>query len=107
MDTCYHSNVCNCVKDPNCTGDAGYECCSEAPPKGQPKFGMWVKEGTCDKKRGICKSQNPPTGKEHIENYTTHTVEGYSDDKSWKYVYWFLLPLIFILLVCIVLKIRK
>ena len=59
MDPCYHPKVCNCVNDPNCRQpDDNHECCSEISPNTQSKFGVWVRNGTCNNKTGHCKSNN-------------------------------------------------
>ncbi len=104
MDSCYHPKVCNCVNDSNCSKPPGHECCSENPPKGKPKFGMWVKEGTCDKKTGLCASRGKSLPG-HKESFTIFTREGYDDEKhcrGWKSAFWLLWILLFFSLLSIV-----
>jgi hypothetical protein len=104
MDSCYHKNVCNCVKnDPSCPNPGNHECCSETPPKGPPKFGMWVKSGTCNRNLGMCKSPNKPKS---IENYTTKKGDN-GDCSNWEHAYWILIFVIFFLLLCIVMYYKK
>lgn len=57
-DPCYHPTFENCQKNSKNQPD-GFECCSETPPKGKATFGLWVKNGTCDKTRGQCITKRP------------------------------------------------
>lgn len=80
MDPCFHDNACNCLKD--CSCPAGYSCCTESdnPAKAAPTYGLCVREGTCDKSRGICKSKNPPKSKIYSESFTIRSKEGYDNN---------------------------
>lgn len=109
MDSCYHPKVCNCVSDPNCSQPHDHECCSETPPNGKPKYGMWVKNGTCNNKTGLCsaRARNTNSLNDHVESFTVHSREGFNNEDcdvgAWKRAFWVLLFLIFFLLLCIVL----
>ena len=76
MDDCFQSTIVNCASGHTC--DSGYECCSQKIPSGEPpKLGLCVKSGTCDTKRGICKSnrKNIPGTKEH---FYVNSMEGFN-----------------------------
>lgn len=79
MDPCYHPNVCNCISDTNCKRpDDNYECCSEISPNVQSKFGVWVKNGTCNSQTGHCKSNRNMLNTITKENFIINTIEGYN-----------------------------
>ena len=79
MDPCYHPKVCNCVNDPNCRQpDDNHECCSEISPNTQSKFGVWVRNGTCNNKTGHCKSNNNKSNSYTKEDFIINTIEGYN-----------------------------
>jgi hypothetical protein len=110
MDDCYSKNVCNCVSDPNCTKPQGHECCSEIPPNGKPKFGLWVKSGTCDNKKGLCKSKyNNQKLPDHKERFQILTREGYNDNNcnSWKNSFWIVWALLILSLFFVISKMIK
>lgn len=91
---CIQSKVCNCLRDCEC--DDGYSCCSEKASNGaKPTFGMCVKNGFCDEKRGIpvknCKDDKQKSlyTQDSLEEYV-RIREGYSqgDDcncNEWKH----------------------
>lgn len=81
MDSCYHESMTNCVKNPH-DKPSGYECCSEKT--GKPTLGLWVKEGTCDSVRGICKSKVADIMNIIKENFTISTIEGFDGSSSQK-----------------------
>lgn len=88
MDSCYHPNVVNCVRNPDNSGFEDYECCIQKS-KAKPVFGMWVKKGTCDKSRGICTSGKQPSQKFVSETYTMDQRENYemsSGEKNTLYI---------------------
>lgn len=87
---CIQPKICNCLK--NCQCDDGYSCCSEKNQNGaKPTFGMCVKQGFCDEKRGIpmknCRDsayKQKSTNEEYIQE--SGVREGYNDDcdcKNW------------------------
>jgi hypothetical protein len=87
---CIQPNVCNCIRD--CSCDEGYQCCSQEVPSGTSTYGMCVKQGFCDKKRGIpdksCKnlSSNNEDSKDVKEPYIfrENFLSNDCDCNNWK-----------------------
>lgn len=92
----------NCRKNYTCSNN--YECCSEPVPTGFPQFGMCVKRGYCDKKRGIpIKGSLKVENKSNVEQFDIQTREGYDNDDScscqnWTNAFMVLFIIIFLLL---------
>lgn len=76
------AKFCNCTKKDECPspGD-GFECCSETVPNGSPaRFGLWMKESTCDRSKGLPKDAHLMEKFKYTPNIkTSGTVEGYND----------------------------
>lgn len=99
---CIQPEIYNCLQK-DC--ENGYECCSEKVPKGNPTFGLCVKQGQCDETRGIpyksCKD-NRKKQKTISEEFSVWANEGYNDDCSeWKNALW-ILSLISVILVFVI-----
>ena len=104
-DPCYHSSFENCLNSK--TRLDGYECCVETPPPNvKSRLGLWVREGTCNRKTGHCKSDETPKLPDLTENYMTNTRENYEKDhcKKWKLAFFILLCVSFITLVFLLRK---
>lgn len=80
---CIQPKMCNRLRDCQC--DEGYSCCTEKTDK--PTFGMCVKTGFCDEKRGIPMKNCKDGIKRNIkmssssEEYIKFS-EGYNGDDS-------------------------
>jgi hypothetical protein len=76
------AKFCNCTKKDECPSPgAGFECCSETVPNGSPsRFGLWMKQSTCDPSKGLPKDAHLMEKFKYIPNVKmTGTVEGYND----------------------------
>lgn len=91
MDSCFYENVFNCIKNPKYIN--GYECCSQTT-KGKPRFGLMVKNGTCNKHTGLCINKYTKHDDNNTNRIEEYTREGYDDnDRSTS------LPLILVLVI--------
>lgn len=83
---CIQTGICNCLSDCKC--DPGYQCCSQEVPKGKATYGMCVKAGHCDSKRGIplksCKNTNKEQTQTRKEFFQIISQENYTYSKNWK-----------------------
>jgi len=78
-DPCYYPSFKNCLKEKSPIN--GFECCVETPPNNvKSRLGLWVREGTCNRKTGHCKSDSAPKLPDLTENYATQKRENYEDD---------------------------
>ena len=102
--SCYHKSFTNCVKSSE-PAPPGHECCSQNTPSGKPKLGLWVKQGTCNKKTGLCVSESTKDGRIFLENFTADTIEGYDTDNrahcSYQRPFWALFILFIIAIVSV------
>ena len=101
-DPCYHPTFENCQKSSK--HPDGFECCSEIPPKGKATFGLWVKKGTCDKKRGQCNTKNPNDSLIIVEQIDTISSENFKD---FSYLKILLIFLIICLIVFLMIQFKR
>ena len=80
MDNCYHPNLsCNCAKDPEKCKEHGYECCIEKRQGVESTSGILVKNGTCNRKTGLCTKKAGKILKDTKESYLKLQSEGYNE----------------------------
>lgn len=97
----------NCCKGGNCSSSIcsrGYSCCWEKT--NNPTYGMCVKNGNCDSKRGIpvknCKADKSSIseGYDKYEKIAVISEEGYRGNSTSKIILWSILVLMVVALIC-------
>lgn len=108
MDSRYHPNVINCVRDKG-QPPQGYECCTQEvdhlnKPVTNKVYGLYVKKGECDPTTGLVRRSGNSSGKISRESFEINSMEGYNintntdECKNWKGAFWVLVVVIFVML---------